>query len=140
IPSHAISAVVAAPQCRRKHVGHELMLHGLKEARAAGAPLSVLHASTPAFYRGLGYEPAGHSITWRTPTHELPTATEGARYVPFNAAEQAPAREVYQRFAREQSGLLDRTEHFWRACFNPYDGSKRYAYRIDFADGPEGYV
>lgn len=140
LASHAISAVVAAPQFRRRRVGHTLTLHGLREARAAKVPLSVLFASTPNFYRGLGYEPAGDQMFFRAPTHDLPTSTEGARYVPFNADEQSKAHELYQRFASERSGLLDRNEHFWRSHFLPYDGSKRYAYLLDFSGALEGYV
>ncbi len=140
LASHALSAVVAAPQFRRRRVGHTLMLHGLREARAAEVPLSVLFASAPNFYRGLGYEPAGDQMFFRVPSHDLPTSTDGARYVPFNPDEQGAARELYQRFASERSGLLDRNEHFWRSHFLPYDGSKRYAYRIEFSGLLEGYV
>jgi predicted acetyltransferase len=138
--SHAISAVVAAPEARRIRVGQALMLHGLREARAAKVPLSVLYASAPAFYRGVGYEPAGEHVLWRAPAHELPTDTGGASFVQFDATHQQPARDVYERFARERSGLLDRTDHFWRAHFDPYDGARRYAYRIDFGGEPEGYL
>ncbi len=60
--------------------------------------------------------------------------------MPFNPDEQSAARELYQRFAGERSGLLDRNDHFWRSHFLPYDGSKRYAYRIEFSGAPEGYV
>ncbi len=140
LASHAISAVVAAPQFRRRGVGNTLMLHGLREARAANVPLSVLFASAPNFYRGLGYEPAGEQMFFRAPSQDLPTSTEGARYVPFNPDEQGAVRELYQRFASERCGLLDRSEHFWRAHFSPYDGSKRYAYRIEFSGALEGYV
>ena len=140
LASHAISAVVAAPQFRRQKIGHTLMLAGLREARISNVPLSVLFASAPNFYRGLGYEPAGDQMFFRAPSHDLPTSTEGARYVPFNPDEQSAARELYQRFAGERSGLLDRNDHFWRSHFLPYDGSKRYAYRIEFSGAPEGYV
>lgn len=140
LDSHAISAVVAAPEFRRQHVGHAVMLHGLRETRSQGVPLSVLYASAPAFYRGLGYEPAGEQTFYRVPALELPTQTEGAKFVQFGPEAQAPARDVYTRFARGQSALLDRTDHFWRAHFQPYDGSQRYAYRIDFDGSPEGYV
>lgn len=140
LASHAISAVVAAPQSRRRKLGHTLMLHALRETRAVNAPLSVLYASTPNFYRGLGFEPAGDQMFWRTATHHLPSETEGASYVPFTAAEQAGVHELYVAFARAHTGLLDRTPHFWRAHLQPYDGSKRYAYRIEFAGELEGYV
>jgi len=140
LASHAITALVAAAHVRRQHVGHTLITRVLQEARENQIPLSVLFASTPTFYRQVGYEPAGVSMTWRAPTHCLPTATEGAEFVPFTPAEQAPVRELYRRFASQRQGMLDRNDHFWRMQLNPYDGSTRYAYRIDYAGEPEGYV
>lgn len=140
LASHAITALVAATHARRRKVGRTLTLHMLRETREAKVPLSVLFASTPTFYRQLGFEPAGVALSWRTATHHLPTETVGAEFVPFGAAEQAPVHEVYRRFASERAGLLDRSPHFWRMQLDPYDGSRRYAYRIDFAGSPEGYV
>ncbi len=140
LPCYAITALVAAAHRRAQGVGGSLMLHLLKETRAAQVPLCVLHASTPAFYRGAGFEPAGASMSWRAPTHCLPTETEGAKFVPFSAAEQEAVHELYRRFASERAGLLDRNTHFWRMHLNPYDGSRRYAYRIEFSGAVEGYV
>ena len=140
LASHAITALVAAAHARRQKVGRTLTLHVLREMREAKVPLSVLFVSTPTFYRQLGYEPAGVAQSWRTPTHHLPSDTLGAQFVPFTAEQQEPARELYRRFASDRSGLLDRNPHFWRMQFSPYDGSRRYAYRIDFSGSPEGYV
>lgn len=112
----------------------------MHEARENKVPLSVLFASTPTFYRQVGYEPAGASMFFRAPTHCLPTVTEGAEFAPFTPAEQAPIRELYRQFASQRSGMLDRNDHFWRMQLDPYDGSRRYAYRIDFAGALEGYV
>lgn len=140
LAAYAVSAVVVAPPFRGERVGRRLMLEGLRETRAAGIPLSVLYASTPAFYRSVGYEPAGERRFCRAPITALPSERLGARYVELAPEQQAEARELYQRFARERSGLLERTDHFWRSHFQPYDGSKRSLYRIDFPEGPEGYV
>jgi predicted acetyltransferase len=140
LASHAVTALVAAAHARRQKVGRTLTLHALREMREAKVPLSVLFASTPTFYRQLGYEPAGVAQSWRTPTHHLPSDTLGAQFVPFTAEQQEPARELYRCFASDRSGLLDRNAHFWRMQFSPYDGSRRYAYRIDFSGWPEGYV
>lgn len=140
VPSHALTALLAAAHVRRQRFGHALMLHVLRETREAKVPLSVLFASTPTFYRQVGYEPAGSSMSFRTPTHCLPKETEGAEFVPFAADEQVLAHRLYRRFAKERAGLLDRTKHFWRMHLRPYDGGKRYAYRIEFAGEAEGYV
>jgi predicted acetyltransferase len=140
LASHAITALVAAAHVRRQHVGHQLITRTLREARENKVPLSVLFASTPTFYRQVGYEPAGASMFFRAPTHCLPTVTEGAEFAPFTPAEQAPIRELYRQFASQRSGMLDRNDHFWRMQLDPYDGSRRYAYRIDFAGALEGYV
>ncbi len=140
LASHALTALVAAAHVRRQKVGRTLTLQVLRETREAKVPLCVLFASTPTFYRQLGFEPAGAAQFWRTPTHHLPSDTAGAQFVPFTPDAQGPVHELYRRFASERSGLLDRSPHFWRMQLQPYDGSKRYAYRIDFAGVPEGYV
>lgn len=140
LPSHAISAVLTAPESRRKKLGYSLMLHWLREARAAGVPLGVLYASTPAFYRRVGFEPAGQRMAWKVPTHQLPTDTVDARYLPMGPGAQDELGELYARFARRQAGLLDRTPHFWRAHLQPYDGSKVYLHGIELDGVLEGYV
>ncbi|MDF3070855.1 MAG: family N-acetyltransferase [Polyangiaceae bacterium] len=140
VPSQAITALVVAAHLRRQQLGHELLLHQLREAREAKVPLSVLFASSPTFYRQHGYEPAGTSTWFRVPSHALPTAPDGAEFVPFTPDDHAPAHELYRRFASERAGLLDRNVHFWRMHLRPYDNSRRHSYRIDFAGVPEGYV
>jgi len=140
VPSHAITALVVAPHIRRQKIGEQLLRNQLRETRAAKVPLSVLFASTPAFYRQHGYEPAGTSTWFRAPAHALPSDAEGAEFVPFTADEQDPVRELYRTFASQRGGLLARTPHFWRMHLRPYDGSRRYAYRIDFSGVPEGYI
>jgi predicted acetyltransferase len=143
IASHAIGAVITAPHCRRRGAGRELMLRMLREARRDGVPLSVLYASTPTFYRGVGYEPAGQRCLWKIDVQHLPDAAEGGRSRPFSVEDRADVqavRELYAAFAASHSGCVDRSDHFWRQHLNPYDNSKRYLYRIDFDGVLEGYL
>jgi predicted acetyltransferase len=135
-----IASVFSAAEARRQKLGYKVMLHGLRETRAQGMPLAALYATTPAFYRALGFEPAGHRLFWKVPMHHLPTVSEGAQFRPTGPHEQAILHELYGRYAKANAGLIDRTEHFWRYHLNPYDGSTLYAYRIDFGDSLEGYV
>ena len=137
---HVIASVFSAAEARRKKLGYRVMSHGLRETRAAGVPLAVLFGSTHAFYRELGFEPAGHRLFWKAPMHQLPTQTEGARFLPTGPDEQSTLNELYTRYAKGNAGLIDRTDHFWRYHLNPYDGSTLYAYRIDFDGALEGYV
>lgn len=140
LPCNVIASVFSAAEARRQRLGYKVMLHGLRETRAAGVPLAVLFASTPAFYRTLGFEPAGHRLFWKAPMHQLPTQTEGAQYLPTGPDEQGILHELYARYAKGNAGLIDRTDHFWRYHLNPYDGSTIYAYRIEFDGALEGYV
>lgn len=140
VPSHALTALLTAAHVRRQKLGEALVLRALRESREAKVPLSVLFASTPTFYRQLGYEPAGASTWFRAPARSLPSSTEGAQYVPFSSEDAETAQRLYRSFAAERAGLLDRNPHFWRTHLRPYDGSRRFAYRIDFAGQPEGYV
>jgi predicted acetyltransferase len=140
LPSQVIASVFSAAEVRKQRLGHQVMLHGLRETRAAGMPLAVLFASTPAFYRGLGFEPAGHRLFWKAPMHQLPNQTEGAQFIPSGPDERATLHEVYAHYAKTGAGLIDRTEHFWRYHLNPYDGSRLYTYRIEFDGALEGYV
>lgn len=140
LQSHAIASVFSAAELRRQGLGYQVMLHGLREIRAAGIPLAVLFASTPAFYRRLGFEPAGHRLFWKAPMHQLPTETEGAQFSPTGPGDRSQLNALYTLYAQGGAGYIDRSEHFWRYHLNPYDGSTLYAYRIEFDGKLEGYV
>lgn len=140
IASHAIAAVATVSHRRRSGIGHALMARVLKEARATGVPLTVLYASTPAFYRAVGYETAGERCVFKVETRELPREPGAATIKQQLLADQQPLRALYRSFAASHPGCLDRGEHFWRSIFTPTDDSKRYLYAIEYDDALEGYV
>jgi predicted acetyltransferase len=138
IPTWAIGGLTTAPPFRGEGAGKLLLTGMLREARAAGVPLSVLYASTPTFYRKCGFEPAGYVCGWECHTDDLPSFDHGALISRFEP-DDADVRQCYADFARQQNGTLDRDERHWRFKLDPPDG-KRYRYRFDFDDRIEGYV
>lgn len=136
---HAIAGVVTAAQHRRRGAGKAVMLHMLREARQNAVPLTALYGSTPTFYRSVGYEPAGYRCIFSAELGHLPPVPPEARFMPI-PVDAGAIRALYRDFAVRQSGCLDRTDHFWRQCLKPDDGSKRHVYGVWFGDLLEGYV
>jgi len=125
---------------RRRGVGRALMLGMLREARASGVPLSVLFASTPAFYRGVGYEPAGWTLGWAVDPACFPRGDGEAEVVLVeDEAGRGRVRAVYERWAAGHNGVMGRCDRMWRRWYRPKE-SERYAYVIVRGGSDEGYL
>ncbi len=139
--SWAIAGLVTAAPFRGAGVGRELVLGMLREARAAGVPLSVLYASTPTFYRKCGYEPAGYVCAWGVDAQKLPHepgALDGFDVVAFEPDDEN-VRACYAQSIADHHGPFDRDEELWKWKVNPPKGH-RFRFRFDVAGNTEGYV
>jgi len=134
----AVGGVAVSPADRGTGAGRQVMMGLLRDARAEGVPLSALYASTPAFYRKCGYEPAGFKCAWAAPTHRLPAETTGAAVVPFEPDDDS-IRDCYRAAAAEANGLLDRDDRLWAFKLKPHRG-KRYGYKFVFDGRVEAYA
>lgn len=141
VRSWAIGGVAVAPQHRRRRVGRTLMLHMLAEARQADVPLSSLYASTPAFYRGFGYEPAGWTCNWTIDPQEFPLDGRDAEVRPMTEADRNAAADIHARSIAHDNGPLARScDAFWQRVYDEHGGERRPAYLFTFDGRPEAFV
>lgn len=111
VGSGLVASVAVAPEARGAGVGAALMRTALEEMRAAGLPLSALYPASRPVYRKVGYESAGLRLAYRMPLHRLaPLPADGLEVRVARREELGP---VYDRFARRQSGMLQRTPGLW---------------------------
>ncbi len=139
IRTAAVAGVAVLPEHRGRGAGHVLMRGHLNQCREQGVPLSTLFASTPTFYRKVGYEPAGWVIRWKVDPDYLASAhVDGCAFV--RAEKDDPVvREVYARWAMQHNGPLTRSDEFWDRHLDP-PKKKRHIYRMEFDGEAEGYV
>lgn len=109
-----IAGVAVPPEGRGGGAGRRLMQGQVRDAAAAGVPLSCLFASTQSFYRQVGYEQAG--VMFR---HSLPLRTIGVRdrsmvVRALGEGDEAFVRGCYGEFAARYNGMLDRGPYIWR--------------------------
>ena len=147
VPMGGVRIVGVAPEARGAGVARFLMDACVREHRQRGWPVSTLFPATRGLYRRSGYEVAGSWPTWRLPLEEAAPAEKGLTLRAFDlsdAAAMAALRQLYDAHARRTDGHLDRSDWYWARVFRqlPGEGAGNlvYAYLLEGAAGPEGYV
>lgn len=136
VATWCISAVSVPPAFRGRGAALTLMREVLAEARAAGAALSTLFASTLRPYRRAGYELAGTRHRYAAPAALFMPLR---RPLHLRLAEQPALAALNLERARRGNGLLARSELYWSLLLEPFKGAVD-GYLIDGADGAEGYL
>lgn len=139
VPLVGLAGVGVAPEARGRGVARSLLVETLREARREGAPLAALYASSVAVYRSVGFEQAGTTLRLAAPLASLPPGDHALACEPFDPADNASLRPLYEARARAWNGHLDRSEAIWARIAHPYQGVAR-GYRFGPAHAPEGYV
>ncbi|XSE97398.1 GNAT family N-acetyltransferase [Pseudomyxococcus flavus] len=139
VPVIGVGSVGVSPVHRGRGTATRLMQHLLREARASGAPLSVLYPATQPLYRRVGYEHAGtrHEIRVQVPSLDFGERTLALR--PIEAADLPAIVLSYQRHARHRTGWLDRGDFAWARVQN-MRGEVAHGYLVEGKDGVEGYL
>jgi predicted acetyltransferase len=139
LPVMGLGTVTVAPTHRRRGLAGRLINSGMQEARRRGQLASALYPFRVSFYERLGYGRAGEAHQYRVPPEVIPDAPERLRVEMAAGEEDAQAiRMVYQRFARSQAGLLERTDTAWRRILEAENGSA-VLYRNEAGEA-EGYA
>jgi predicted acetyltransferase len=116
-----VGTVAIAPTHRRLRLGAELVAAALHAARQRGAAASALYPFRTSFYQKLGYGVAGAVLQYQIPPAALPDSPE-RRLVELLEGESArrEALDLYSRWARGQTGQLERGERVWKhVCTAP---------------------
>jgi predicted acetyltransferase len=141
-----VGTVAISPVQRKHRIGAALVTMALREARARGDVASALYPFRASFYRKLGYGQAGEVLQYQVPPAVLPDSVERSRIelVETDRA-QAEVLALYNRWAKLQTGQMERGEPLWqRLCMAPdralvayraaggaLEGYARVTYRTD---------
>jgi len=139
VPIIGVGGVGVSPVHRGRGTATRLMQHMVREARASGAPLSVLYPATQPLYRRVGYEHAGTRNEIRI---EVPPLDFGERTLALRPIEEGDTPAIvrgYERHARHRTGWLDRGEFSWDRVRN-LRGEVAHGYLVEGDAGVEGHL
>lgn len=139
VPVAVVNGVGVAPEHRGSGVGKALMSGLLRELHGAGRPLSILYASSLAFYRSVGYERAGTRLGYELPLSAIDARERTLEVVPLGPDDPEPIYQVYEQLARRTPGKLDRAVFIWpNILAAPWASPRAF---LATRDGtPEGYI
>ena len=146
VRSCAITSVAVAVPYRNKGIARRLLGSILRDEYANETALAPLFPSSPAFYRGLGFDLAGTRNIYSAPAVNLRINSVDDQFVEVWSEwldELLPeVSACYQRFASTSSGLIDRSPAWWAEyvtdrtsgrdyyCHRVYNGDDLVAYAV----------
>lgn len=142
VPASGVAGVATVADQRGRGLGRTVLTRLLASARERGAAISTLFHTTAVPYRRLGWEEVGARVTLAVPTMVFdairpPAAVRTRAAVPADV----PALEaLYQRVARDGTGLMDRSGARFRQTPQEFlDDWNGVTVAVD-ADGIVGYM
>lgn len=145
VPMLGIAGVAVAPEARGRGLARRLMQATLREAASArsdgAAAISCLYPSTPALYRQVGYELAGHRFFTTMPVGRIDVRERGGGEIrPLTDEDDAAVRACYAGFAAAFEGTLDRGAYCWSRV-RESRGTRYAGFGVTSASGGlDGYV
>lgn len=135
-----VAGVATAPEARGRGLGRRMMAEVVREAARDGFAITALYPSTPALYRQVGYEFAGHRFVTTIPVGRIDVRDRAGAVRPLTDTDDAAVRACYARFASAFDGLLDRGEYCWGRVRDSR-GTKYAGFGIDNdRGGLDGYI
>ncbi len=121
LPVAGVGTVAISPVHRKQGFAAKMVTAGLHAARARGDVASALYPFRVPFYERLGYGDAGVAVQWQVPPRVLPDAPERLHVELLDSAEaRGEAHALYGRWARGQTGQLERSPRVWsELCTQP---------------------
>jgi predicted acetyltransferase len=120
VPMVGIAGVAVAPEARGQGLARWMMRRCLEEMYEKGEPLSALYASTQPLYRQVGYEQAGHRLSFTVPMSEVDAHERGGggSWETVGIEEFERLAPAYRSFAARFDGMLDRGAYVWKRKFD----------------------
>jgi predicted acetyltransferase len=140
LPMAGVGTVAVSPTHRRRRLAAELVTAALHTARDRGDVVSALYPFRSAFYAKLGYGQADLAHQYQIAPDQLPDSPERLHVELLDDdAARRDALALYNRWARTQTGQLERGERVWREM---WDGEDRalVGYRRAETRELEGYA
>jgi predicted acetyltransferase len=139
IPLMGLGTVAIGPAHRRRGIGGQLTIQGLRHARERGDLASALYPFRTSFYRKLGYGLAGEVQQYRIPPSTLPDhPARAAVRVVESSADRASVHRLYDAWAPGQTGQLVREERAWDLVWQ--SGTRHGVLHSDSDGRPTGYA
>jgi predicted acetyltransferase len=138
LPIMGLAMVSVSPVHRRRRVAGRLVTAGLRHALERGDVASALYPFRVGFYQDLGYGLAGDAHQYLLPPEQFPDSPERLRVQLVHSEEdRREVRELYERWAPQQNGQLERHDGHWRRL---WEGERAgMIYRGEHGE-PEGYA
>ena len=141
MPSALIGAVSVAPEHRGGGAGTAIVADYLRVARDAGLAISSLYPASYPLYHHSGYEHAGAVVRYDLPVASLVgrPADDGVT-VREHDGDDATLKAIYDRFAHQTPGLLQRLELHWGGILGPRGRQAFHRYVAERDGEPIGYL
>ena len=110
VPMGGVASVVVAPEARGGGLASRMLALLVERMRAESLPISTLYPATPALYRSLGWEFAGHWTTYEMPVERLRGVArpDTGRVRPAEASDLEAIERVRVGLMAERNGAVDR--------------------------------
>jgi predicted acetyltransferase len=150
LPTAGVTWVGVVPTHRRRGILRGFMEQLFRDARNHGEPLAALFASEAPIYGRFGFGVATHNLTLDAESDRIawrddPGQTGATRLVDEEAANEL-FPPLYNAFRAQRSGLLSRSEHWWRQHrLRDYKhrrrgASRRFNVLLELDGKPAGYA
>ena len=115
LPMTGIGTVTVSPTHRQRGIAAALMSQALRSGRERGDLVSALYPFRVSFYQNLGYGQAGAVLQFQIAPQHLPSSDQ-RKYVELlnTDAARAEALALYNRWAQQQTGQLERDARAWK--------------------------
>jgi predicted acetyltransferase len=131
VPAGAVASVCVAPEHRGKGLGRSVMWSLARAMADAGLALAPLWPSSVSFYRGMGWELAGHVSQFTVPAERLRGLEAAGTAVRDPAL--AEVRPLVASLAGRRCGPIERPEWWWKWRFPT--PAKELSYRYGWREG-----
>lgn len=133
-----IAAVATWPEYRRQGMIKKLLYHSLTEMRNNGQTVSFLSPFSFPFYRKHGWELIFTNKEYQVPISYFKQDWQANGYLRRVKLDTFLLNRIYQSFAKKYTGMLNRTEKWWRERI--LKNAKQIAVAYSDTNEPEGYV
>lgn len=121
-PSMGLGTVAIAPTHRQRGLGGRMVATALEAARGRGDILSSLYPFRASFYGRLGYGLCGDSHQYHISPQALPMSEARAAVEILSGGDDLlEVIELYERWARRQTGQVKRSERVWESLVSSDD-------------------
>lgn len=139
VPTKGVAGVGVDAARRGQGFALRMIQECLRDAHAAGTPLSSLYPATITLYRAAGYELAGHHFRYSVRAADCPRNKHELELSAIRPEDALAIEETYSAYARTQAGYLDRGPYVWKRVRAPGGESAR-GFVVRGEHGIEGYA